>query len=625
MAPFAELFDRARHCARSGDLRQAEQLCRRVVQAEPYHAEAWLLLARLVHDLGDPAGAAEAHSQALRLRPESPEVLIGLGKSLAAQGRTDEAERQYREALRVEPGNGDALTQLGVLLAQTARLPDGIVCLRQAVQGHPGNAVAHHNLGVALAESGQKEEAIATMRAALQIDPGYAECHYNLGNVSRDLKRSEEACAAYREAIAHRPDHAGAFNNLGLTLAESKHHAEAVCLLQQATRLQPKNAQSHNNLGLALTELGRFAEAQTCFLEALRLDPQYAEAHVNLGSCYKEQGRLEEAITYYQMALWYRPGLASAEYNRALAWLQAGDYARGWPAYEWRWRRSSAPSRLFARPRWDGSDPTGKTILLWCEQGLGDAIQFARYATVVKARGCRVVLECPPPLAELLRTCPGVDVLVPEGQPLPEYDYQVPVMSLPAVLGTLLDTVPATVPYLTASQEVVARWQQRLGQGGLKVGLVWQGNPRHQWDHWRSIPLARFRPLAQVPGMRLISVQHGPGSEQAQQLKGLFEVAEPWGSDQPGPGPFPETAALMKALDLVITVDSSAAHLAGALGVPVWSLLAAVSDWRWMLERGDTPWYPTMRLFRQQRLGDWAEVIDRLLPELQCLAVARPA
>jgi hypothetical protein len=320
------------------------------------------------------------------------------------------------------------------------------------------------------------------------------------------------------------------------------------------------------------------------------------------------------------VALWQEPGRASAEYNRALCWLKAGNYEKGWPAYEWRWRRPTMPPRPFRQPRWDGSPLEGKTILLWCEQGLGDAIHFVRYAKQVQERGGKVVLECPGSLVELLATCPGGEKVVAEGESLPDFDVQAPLMSLPGLVGTRLETVPAEVPYLSVESELVDWWGRRLGSKDFKVGLVWQGNPRHPWDGWRSIPLALFAPLAGVPGVRLVALQQGAGAEQVEGLKGRFQVEElgdgPEGKDRS----FADTAAVMRNLDLVVSVDSSPAHLAGALGVPVWVAVAAVSDWRWMVGREDTPWYPTMRLFRQERLGDWGEAMASMARELQGMA-----
>jgi tetratricopeptide (TPR) repeat protein len=617
--PFLEVFERGRACHRAGDLRQAAELYRRVVQAEPQHADAWQLLASALQGLGELPAAADAYARALRLRPDAADLHVGLGLSLGGQGRRGEALECFRQALRVQPGHAEALLHLGVALAEAGRLEEAVAHLRQAVGSRPELAAGHHNLGVALAQQGQREEAVRCLEEALRRKPDYAEGHYNLGGVLRDLGKKEEACGHYREAIALRPGYAGAYNNLGLTLTELGRHAEALVLLGQAVRLEPEGKEGHNNLGLAHAGLGDFDKAQGCYEEALRLDPGYAEAHANLGSAFKERGRPEEALACYQVALWHQPGLASAHYNRALAWLQKGDYAKGWPEYEWRWKRPGTPVRPFRQPRWDGSPLGGRTILLWCEQGLGDAIQFVRYAKMVKARGGRVVLECPPGLERLFTSCPGVDRVVAEGQALPDFDVQVPLMSLPAVFGTTLEAVPAEVPYLAAEPARVEAWKERLaGVKGFRVGVVWQGNPRFAWDSFRSFPLAALEPLAKVEDVRLVSLQKGPGAEEVRSRRGRFEVLE-FGEDLDGDGAFLDTAALMRNLDLVVSADTAAAHLAGALGVPGWVAVSAVADWRWLVGREDTPWYPSMRLFRQQRTGGWDEVFGHMARELSAV------
>jgi hypothetical protein len=303
--------------------------------------------------------------------------------------------------------------------------------------------------------------------------------------------------------------------------------------------------------------------------------------------------------------------------------LQSGQFEEGWKEYEWRWKRKQAVKRAFRHPRWDGSALEARTILLWCEQGLGDAIQFVRYAPLAKARGGSVVLECPPFMVPLFSTCAGIDALVAEGSALPDYNVQAPLMSLPMLLGTTLETVPAETPYLHADLERVEKWRSRLeGGGGFKIGVVWQGNPRHPWDRWRSFPLACLAPLAAFEGVRLVSLQKGPGVEQVKAFKGRFPVEELGdGLDAEG-GAFLDTAAVMMGLDLVVTADTAEAHLAGALGVRVWVALSGMADWQWMVAREDTPWYPTMRLFRQATLGDWRGLFDRMAAELRRLVTS---
>jgi tetratricopeptide (TPR) repeat protein len=612
-----ELWERAVACARAGQWRQAAECCRRIVTAHPDHADAWQLLASASAALGEVAAAAEAYTQALELRPGLADLHCGLGHALAGMGKREQAAEQFAQALRLDPAHPDAAMHYGIALAQAGRVAEALPLLRQAVAAHPDAAAARHNLGVALAQSGHKDEALHHLSEAVRLNPNYAEGHCNLGNVLRDLRRHEEAVEHYRQAVRLRPDYAAACANLGLAYSDTGRRAEAIVMLGHATRLDPTSAVTFNSLGLAFADVGRFAEAQAAYEQALKIDPKYAEAMANLGSCFKEQGRLDEALAAYELALWLEPQSVSAHYNRSLTLLQKGDYAQGWPAYEWRWKRPASPMRPFPHPRWDGTPLEGKTILLWCEQGVGDGMQFVRYAPLVKAKGGTVLLECPPGLTRLMATCPGVDRALPGGEGLPSFDVQIPLMSLPAVFGTMLETVPADIPYLFAEPQRVEQWKERVAQvDGYRVGVVWQGNPRFGWDHFRSFPLAALEPLAAVEGVRLVSLQKGPGTEQLRTLNGKFDVMD-LGEELDGDGAFLDTAAVMAHLDLVVGADTAAAHLAGALGVPVWVAVSAVSDWRWMVGPEETPWYPTMRLFRQGRLHDWAAVFERMAGTLR--------
>ncbi len=315
--------------------------------------------------------------------------------------------------------------------------------------------------------------------------------------------------AGFYEALKHRPDYPDALNNLGLLLTEMSRPAEALVLLQQALRLRPDFTEARNNLGLALADLGRFDEAIACYEKVLEQNSRSTDAHTNLGSAYKEQGRLEEAIACYDQALRLKPDAASTHWNRALAWLQMGDFERGWAEYEWRWKRKNARPRFFPQPLWDGTPLQGRTILLWCEQGLGDAIQFVRYAPLAQARGGRVLLECPPPLRQLFEGVAGVERLLVEGEELPPFDVHAPLMSLPHLCQTTLANVPATVPYLHAAAEATEHRRPRLPTVPFRVGVVWQGNPHHKWDRHRSFAVHVLAPLAAVPGVQLVCLQKG--------------------------------------------------------------------------------------------------------------------
>jgi tetratricopeptide (TPR) repeat protein len=613
-----ERLDQARRVQQAGDLRHAETLLRALLKETESYPAAWALLGNVLQGQGRHEEAIQGLGKAATLAPQEVHHQLALARALEGLGRLSEALPCFIRAVRLQPADAEVRVALGVALAGRHRLAEALEHLQQAVALAPQLATGHHNLGVCLAQQGRSEEAAASLERALQLQPDYPEAHYNLGNVLRDRGQRDRAIIHLRRAIELRPLYGEAYNNLGLALIESNQPEEAVLLLQQGVRLRPQAKEAINNLGLAYADLGRFDQAEHCYWDALRLDPAYADAHANLGNTYKEQGRTNEALACYQLALALEPRSASSRYNRALALLQAGDYTHGWPEYEWRWKRKSQLPRLMPKPQWDGSALAGKTIFLWCEQGLGDAIMFARFAAQVKQRGGTVIQECPGHLLPLLSGLPGADQIVPEGRPLPHFDVHCPLLSLPGLLGTTLDTVPTPLPYLQAQPARIERWAGRLpADPALRIGVVWQGNRRMAWDHFRSFPLACLEPVAKIKGVHLISLQKGYGAEQLPRIQSRFAVQDLGPDLDAEGGAFLDTAAIMSQLDLVITADTSAAHLAGALGVPVWLALSAVCDWRWLYTREDTPWYPTMRLFRQKQVGDWAAVFTRMAEELQ--------
>jgi tetratricopeptide (TPR) repeat protein len=496
--------------------------------------------------------------------------------------------------------DADAQVAHGTALAMEGRRQEAIGIFRKVVRLQPHHAKAQHNLGVALAEQQEYAEALSSFQCALCAQPNYAEAYYSMANTLGLLGRSEEAVAVYREALRLRADYVDALHNLGATLTQLGNPGEALVLLRQALRLRPDFPEGHNSLGLAYAEYGDFAAAEKCYEEALRLNPRYPDAHGNLGSTFKEQGKLEEALASYDMALALAPGIASSHWNRALTWLQMGNFEKGWPEYEWRWHRKGATAFPFAK--WDGSNLRGRSILLHVEQGFGDMIQFIRYAPLIKDRGGMVFVAAPP------------------SQPLPRCDTNAALMSLPHLFGTTLATVPRSIPYLQPTPVLLTSWSKRLHSlPGLNVGIVWSGNPRHKWDRHRSIPLLLLEPLDRVDNVSLVSLQKDAGTEQLPSIGDRFPILD-LGADIES---FMDTAAALKCLDLLICCDTAVAHLAGSLGVRVWVALSTVVDWRWLLKREDSPWYPTMRLFRQPRLGDWQSVILRMASELTRLVAEK--
>jgi Flp pilus assembly protein TadD len=457
--------------------------------------------------------------------------------------------------------------------------------------------------------AGDLDRAERTFRLVVAQAPTTVRAWFMLGATCQLRGRLEEAVASYREAVRLEPGHAEACNNLGVALHSLRRNDEALDALRRALAIAPDYAEAHNNLGNALRERGELVAAEACYRRALEFKPDYAEARHNLGNAFKSQGRLAEALAYYDRALAIRPDMAPIHLSRALVWLEMGDFERGWPEYEWRLKCPQFAIPRLPQPRWDGRPLDGRTILLYADHGLGDAIQFIRYAPMVKERGGRVIVVCRAPLARLLATCDGVDLVVVEGAPIPDCDVHAPLMSLPGIFGTGASSLPADVPYLSADPDSIAARAADLAlSDDLRIGIAWQGNPGHIRDRARSFRLERFEPVARQPGVQLHSLQKGHGSEQIAELAGRFPVVD-LGERLDD---LMDTAAAMMNLDLVISADTALAHLAGALGVPVWVALPFEADWRWMSGRDDSPWYPTMRLFRQHRWGDWDDVFARI-------------
>ena len=534
------------------------------------------------------------------------------------------AENLFRQILQADPSHVDAWHLLGIIALQVGRPDVAVEYIGQALRFNPGCAEAHNNLGYVRWGQGKLAEAEACYHEALRLRPDYAEAHNNLGIVLRDQGKLEEAEACYREAVRLNPGYAEAHNNLGNVLREQGKLEEAEACCREAVRLNPGCSETHNNLGIVLNEQGKLTEAEACYREALRLKPGYVDAHSNLGIILEHQGMVGEAEVCCREALRRNPSHAEAHLNLGIHWLLQGNFAQGWPEYEWRRQTKDNLRHALPPPSWDGGALDGQTILLQTEQGAGDAFQFVRYARLVKAKGGQVVLQCQPALARILGSCPGVDQVVTAGTPLPRTHVAASLLSLPMLCKTTLETIPAEVPYVAVDPARVNSLRAHLAViPGFKVGICWQGSPTFKRDRFRSVPLASFAPLAEVPGVCLVALQRGPGLEQiAQQRESLNIVNLPGRTADSAEG-WLDTAALIQALDLVVSVDTAVVHLAGALAAPVWVALPYMPDWRWLLDQEDSPWYPTLRLFRQRKPGDWPEVFQRIGVALQNLVATR--
>ncbi len=514
--------------------------------------------------------------------PDPKAAALNTGLAHHQAGRFDEAERIYREILASDPDCADALHLLGLIDAVRGNHQEALRRIRQAIRLSPAMAVYHSNLGRLYRETNRLREAEAAYRDATRLDPRDADAQLGLGLVLKDRGEFDEAAACFRRAVEANP---------GLLLAQMQ-------------------------LGSAMRRIGRLDEAAACYRRALEIKPAHARAHNNLGGVLRLQGQPDEAIACCRQAVQLEPGYAVAHLNLGINLLASGDLASGWPEYEWRLRLEDAPLSPRCRPLWDGSSLAGRTIMLFPEQGVGDVFHFIRYVPILRQLGAKVLVECSPGMAPILQAADlGIDQLVLPGMEPPPFDVASPLLSLPGLLETTLENTPQDVPYLQADPALVEAWREQIeGLSGFRVGIAWQGKKQYPDDRWRSIPLAQFAPLARVENVTLISLQKGDGAEQVQSVD--FPIVD-WTDEMDNRcGPFMDTAAIVSQLDLVVTCDSAIAHLAGALGVPVWLALSTASDWRWFRDREDSPWYPTARLFRQQSLGDWNELFERMAAAL---------
>lgn len=612
----SQKLEEALQLHRAGRLEQAEDIYCKVLKKEPRHPDALHLYGLLLHQRGRHREAAQHIERAIGIRPGIAGFHNSCGEAYRALGERDQARRCYETALRLDPRLAQARNNLGSLLAGAGELEQALEHYRQALALQPRFAQARFNLGSALQRLGRSREAIEALRESAALDPRFLPAWLALGNACRDAGLLEEAQTSYERGLALDARNAPLLNNLGVLLMRLGRHARAVEVLRGLAERDPGLAEAQCNLGVALHELDRLEEAAARYRRAIELQPDHFMAQCNLARALRDQGRVAESIREYEAILARDAGNADAHFGLAFSCLLAGDYARGWREYEWRWQASNAGSapKVFAQPAWQGQPLDGRTLLVYTEQGAGDAIQCARFLPRLAAQGARVIVQCPAALRDLLATAPGVSEVVAEGGEPPPFDYHVAIMSLPHRLGIGLEDVAMDAPYLCAppGSSVALPW--RDGEGLMNVGVVWSGSALHLNNRKRSLPphwLTRWA----MPGVRLVSLQLAQGLAPEFLPPGdlpLTDVGDALTS-------YAATAAVLERLDLVITVDTSVAHLAGALGRPAWLLLARAPDWRWLLGCDDSPWYPSLRLFRQDAAGDWSAPVERVRAALEAL------
>jgi tetratricopeptide (TPR) repeat protein len=635
----------------AGRIVQAEELYRKILTMDARHADSLHLLGMIAFQAGEHASAVErirkaiairgneasyhsnlgavfqaqrmleeaigCYERALELKPDYVEACFNLGLAHQLQGKHEAAEDYHERVLSLRPEHAAAHYNLGMIAQAHGRLEDAVARYAQAIALKPDFADAYANLAATLHLQGKLDEAVAQYERAIAIRPNYAGAINNLGTLFQAQRRMEEAAGCYARAIALKPDYAEAYNNLGNVLrAEGKHDA-AVARYVRALEWKQDSAEIYGNLGTSLHALGRLDEAEVCHRRAIALKPDYPQAYNNLGALLELRGDVAGAAAHYARALELQPEYAGAAWNQALMQLLSGDFSSGLRNYERRWG-VTVPPHEFAQPQWMGEPLHGARILLHAEQGLGDTLQLLRYVPMVQAAGGSVALAVQKAVRRLAAELPGVAGVVTSGDAAPVVDWQCPLLSLPLAFGTTMDTIPTQVPYLRVPDEALQKAATLAWPAtGLRVGIVWAGNATHTKDRYRSIPLRLLQELFGMEGVHFFSLQMGPEAAQ------LGAMESPVTDLTYAIGDMADTAALMMHLDLVLAVDTSVAHLAGALGKKVWVMLPLAPDWRWMLGRSDSPWYPSMRLFRQTRFEDWQLVLDEVRSALVCERIER--
>lgn len=637
-----------------GQLDLAEAIYKEILEAQPAHFDALLFLGHLYLQTGQTQNAVEYLNAAIHVNRHHAAAHFNYGIALLSLLRYEDAVASFAQAIELKPDYSEAFNNQGSALQNLAQHEKALASFDRAIELQPDNEFAHNNRGISLQKLGRHVEAIASFDQAILLNNGNGVTHNNRGISLLHLGRHEEAIASFDQALILIPDYFEALINRGIALPALGWQQEALATLDHAIALRPGNGIAHNNRGMSLLHLGRYEEAIACFDRAIELIPNYFEAFNNRGLALPYVGRHEdalasleraiadpkddlfdalnnrgnvlsdlmrheEALISYRQALQLRPDDATAHYNESMCLLQMGNFAQGWKSWEWRWQteRYRKDRRDFQQPLWHGLQALhGKTILLHAEQGLGDTIQFSRYAKLLAAQGATVLLEVQPELKSLLTSLTGVNRILAKDEPLPDFDYHCPLLSLPLAFKTELGTIPADCRYLRSDPGRIPIWQARLGaKTQPRIGLAWSGNRLFGNDHNRSIPLSKIVRLLSAPG-QFVSLQKEIREADRLILDERVSISHFGDKLQD----YSDTAALVDLMDLVISVDTSVAHLAGALGKPVWLLLPLNPDWRWLLERSDSPWYPSARLFRQSRSGDWDEVLERVASEISAFS-----
>lgn len=639
----------------AGRLQDARALYQEILTIDPEYVEAWLMVAALDAESGAVESALACCERVLQLAPDNAEAYSMQGRLLASQGKLHAARDSLFRSVELDKDDGESWGALAGLFLKLGDFSEAARCSRASVKLLPRFLDGYINLGNALAGMGhsqdayeayiqaialQEENVLARQGVALSLEqmqkwedakkayqktleklPGNLDCITGLARVYCALGEWDAAEQLLAPASTAFPADARLHQVMGRLYFGKKSTEKAEFHYRQATLLAPDRVTAWVDLGNFMQELQRMDDALTHYRQALKISAQHPDVHFNIGVCYQRQNRFVEALHHLEQAIENRPDFVDAHWYKSFISLLIGDYEVGWDEYEWRLKQKNNQARPFSQPVWDGSDIAGRTILVHDEQGYGDTFQFVRFLPLVKAAGARVIFECHPKLSPILRACQGYDLILErdasgEG-PNTTFDTQIHLMSLPKVFKTRLGSIPVDVPYIDVDHTRVSYWHDRISDDkNFRVGIAWAGSANHTNELNRSCRLTDFLPVINMPGVSVYSLQKGPGAEQADELAHVAGVKR-IDKELDLTERFVDTAALMKNLDLIISIDTSIAHLAGALGCEIWTLLCSSPDWRWMNEGQKSHWYPSMRLFRQEVPGDWSTVVARVTEALR--------
>lgn len=634
----------------NNQLSEARELFEKIIEMQPDDADSWLMLGAVNGELGDLDQAISCCKHAIDIDNEYIDAMLVLCKLLISRQEFNETLKYLNQAIEIDSGDAEIWRMLASIHGQIGNYEESERCSNTAIQLEPDHAGGYTSLCNSLVTMGRTDEAKLACQKATELDPtnpvvlcllgharelskewraaqdayqralsinnSYSDAWTGLGRTRHALDDISQSEQAFLQALQCNPNDAATYLGLGILYTEQD-NPDARHQFQLAIDLKPDFVQAWLHLGILMQKLGQTEEAVSCYDKALFYNPNDYEAHYNKGVLYQELGKLESAKECYERSIEVEPDFVLAHWNKSFIHLILGDYEPGWDEYEWRLKRPENIPRPFTQPVWSGTDLGGKSILVHDEQGYGDTFQFIRYLQLIEARNGRVYFECHKGLGPVLEGYKHCDMTIERSPsreiPDLDFDFHVDLLSLPRLFGTRLDSIPQEIPYIFADYGLTEFWRQRLAEDqNFRIGLVWEGGAQHTNNLNRSCRLTDFEPLSRIPGISLYSLQKGTGIEQAEDENTSIELIR-LDNELDLKARFVDTAAVMMNLDLIISVDTAASHLAGALGRPVWTLLCANPDWRWLLEGSSSPWYPNMRLFRQTSPGYWGDTIDQLV------------